>query len=110
MKAQDLAGIHDILPLPQPPLISATWVIAMALVFAAGIAAYWLWRYSRPINRIYRDLLKRRISPREAAHRLAARPRLPQTLRSTLDQWRFSRQPPDAQRLLALIEALRHGR
>lgn len=110
MNPQDLTGIHDILPLEQPPLFSASLLLGLAILVAVVVIFFLLWRYLRPVNRLQRNLHKGRISTRAAAHRLAHLPRLPRNTQKEIDQLRFSRQPPDIKTLQALIKRIQNDR
>ncbi|HFD86994.1 MAG TPA: hypothetical protein ENJ35_04895 [Gammaproteobacteria bacterium] len=110
MNPQDLTGIHDILPLEKPPLISAGVWLALVVTIIISITGFLLWRHLRPLNRLQRDLHKGRITTRAAAHRLAHLSRLSHDSQREIDQLRFSRQPPNAKTLQALIEKIRNDR
>ncbi len=105
MKPADLAGIHDILPLPPEP----RWGLLLAVVAlpTLGLLLWFGWRRLHPLTRLERALRQGRIGTREAAHRLARLGGLPPDLAGEIDHLRFNRRPPDRHTLLALITRLR---
>ncbi len=106
MKPADLAGIHDILPLETPSLWP-TLLSGLLLLVIMGVALFLLWRQFHPLSRLQRRLENGRITTRQAAHLLALHIPNDAKLRADIDTLRFSRQPPEPQRLLTMIDSIR---
>jgi hypothetical protein len=111
MKPQDLAGIHDILPLRASAGgwfgDWAPWIL-LSMVVLVILASVWRWFH--PLNRLQRALQKGRMPPRRVAHELARTVELPASLKRRLDELRFARHSPDAESLQALIDQSRNAR
>ncbi len=106
MKPADLAGIHDILPL-QTPAFWPTLISSLLLIVIMLLTLLLLWRQFHPLSRLQRQLKNGRIPTRQAAHRLARHIPNDTKLRADIDTLRFSRQPPEPQRLLTMIDSIR---
>ena len=104
MKPADLAGIHDILPLPPEP--RGGWLLAIGAALAAAALLWFGRRWLHPLARLERALRQGRIGTRQAAHRLARLNHRPH-LTAEIDRLRFGRRPPDRRALQTLIARCR---
>lgn len=99
-----------------PPSTGASWVDWAILGTLAVVLGLGLWqrhnRTRRPVRRLRRALRRQRLTPRQAAHDLAAilhtrdtrQARTPSAdLVGELDAMRFRREPPSPAQLLGLI-------
>lgn len=100
----------DILPPLPPGDAGSVAVLPLALVLILlVIVAVWRW-WRHPLRHLGRDLVRARLSPRAAAHRLAQRRVEDVELRREIDQLRFQRQPPSAAAVFELIRRAADGR
>ncbi len=103
------ASLIDILPLSADlsNVSSLPTIIACAII-ALGLVSILLHygRRSLPYRRarLRRQLIRRQITARTAAHRLAQMPASNPDLKPQLDALRFARDEPSAQRLLDLLQ------
>jgi hypothetical protein len=105
-----LVQMADILsPLPQAEADTLV-VLPVALIsIAVALIIAWRW-WQHPLRRLERDLTRKRLSPRAAAHALAQRLVGDADLRRELDGVRFRRQPPSTATVYELIRRVSGGR
>jgi len=104
------AHMADILlPISPEPALSA-WIVLVVLI-AVLILLILLWQYlKQPLVLLKRQLKQGKLSPREAAHRLAHITNADIKLQQQVDQLRFQRQAPEYDELLILIDKVKYGR
>ena len=97
------------------PVVSENFVpdeLVFLIILAATLVLYYLWQYFKtPIVKLERHLKQGKLSPREAAHRLASFSSFKsKQLQQQINQIRFQRQTPEINALLILIDKAKHDR
>jgi hypothetical protein len=105
-----LVRMADIL-MPPPAHQDAAWIgwAVAALLLVLALLLWW-WRWRRPIRGLERGLRRGRLTPRAAAHGLAALIPDDAAVRTELDRLRFRRVPPGAGDVARLIRQVADGR
>lgn len=108
MATESTQGLVDILMLDTSAADSMSSIIFPAFILLIIIFAFFLLigYHNQPARSLRRGLLKRKMTPRQTAHRLAHSIQMNEAQTAELNKLRFSRTQPTATQVLQLLQQI----